>query len=435
MKMQKSCLAVLLIIVLVLQNSGEICVRENMYLRRKNQYYSYNYDGMLGHQNMAQKEGEYSITYFLNGGVNSISNPSSFAKKNLPIRLGEPYRDGYTFAGWYTDSNFKTRISIIAENVVGNYTIYAKWNEEIDDEYNVQMYPYSSTLATENVKKLKNCNYEFLSHIVIPGMPSTRERDAMQNRITDISSCPQGICMTDDYMLISAYSSGKGALGCLHVFDKATGEYLVTLGMKEESHLGGLTFDGENIWVCHSNNNTLEAIPYVFVKRLAERRTQTVIDCSTLFEEYHLGNKPSCITYYNGVIWVASYKKVFHSTLAAYKITETGLQLIRRYRIPSKVQGIAFGEEGKVYLSTSLGRTKSSYLKVYDSVKDMDENPNYPQVKIEMPPCSEEIALVDNSLLILFESASQKYLEGTDGKGKSIAPIDEILALHLNNLD
>lgn len=36
------------------------------------------------------------------------------------------------------------------------------------------------------------------------------------------------------------------------VFDRETGEYMVTLGMDENSHLGGIAFDGDNVWVCNS---------------------------------------------------------------------------------------------------------------------------------------------------------------------------------------
>ena len=50
-------------------------------------------------------------------------------------------------------------------------------------------------------------------------------------------------------------------------------------------------------------------------------------------------------------------------------------------------------------------------------------------MKVEMPPCSEELELVDGEIYILFESAGEKYLEGTDGKGTSASPVDEILVL------
>lgn len=48
------------------------------------------------------------------------------------------------------------------------------------------------------------------------------------------------------------------------VFDREDGEYLVTLGMDANSHLGGIAFDGENVWVCNSYDTTVERISYDF---------------------------------------------------------------------------------------------------------------------------------------------------------------------------
>ncbi|MFQ6822633.1 MAG: hypothetical protein ACLRTZ_04265 [Agathobacter sp.] len=44
-------------------------------------------------------------------------------------------------------------------------------------------------------------------------------------------------------------------MGELMVLDRETGEYMVTLGMDENSHLGGIAFDGDNVWVCNSYEN------------------------------------------------------------------------------------------------------------------------------------------------------------------------------------
>ena len=92
---------------------------------------------------------------------------------------------------------------------------------------------------------------------------------------------------------------------------------------------------------------------------------------------------------------------------------------------------VAFDSQSAVYLSTSLGRSNSSYLKVYSSLIALDQSPSTPSVKVEMPPCSEEIAIVENNLYVLFESASSKYFEGTDGKGTSVAPIDKELKVNV----
>ena len=55
-------------------------------------------------------------------------------------------------------------------------------------------------------------------------------------------------------------------------------------------------------------------------------------------------------------------------------------------------------------------------------------------MKVEMPPCSEEVAFSNGSLLVLFESASEKYFEGTDGNGVSKSPIDTLLEIDTASL-
>lgn len=47
----------------------------------------------------------YHITYILNGGENSISNREVYHEKELPVTLDVPVKEGYNFAGWYTDSS------------------------------------------------------------------------------------------------------------------------------------------------------------------------------------------------------------------------------------------------------------------------------------------------------------------------------------------
>lgn len=429
--MKRKCFAVLLIIVLIIQDpsltKAENLGRNGQNFRNSNPFTCFSTEAVL--KKNIENIDEFQIQYYLNGGTVPAENPLLYRRTDLPITLASPAREGYNFAGWFTDSRFKHKIRVIDEDGAGNYTLYAKWTRSIDDSYNVQMYPYQNKTASSwTDKKLKNCAYDFLENVTIPGMPATRETDVAKERITDTSQCPQGICLTDDYLLVSAYSAGDRAnLGCIHVFDRQTGQYFVTLGMKERSHLGGLTFDGDNIWVCHSNNNTLECIPYAFVKRIASRMPGTVVDCSTLFEEYHVSNSPSCITWYDGKIWVATHTKVLNSRMVAYKVTNNGLRQVESCRIPDKVQGVSFDEKGRVYISTSYGRTKSSYLKVYASAEELNKRPNTPMVKVEMPPCSEEIDIAEDDIYVLFESAGEKYFEGTDGMGNSISPIEKIL--------
>lgn len=428
----KKCFSVLLIIVLVIQEpslSKAGCFKRDMY-RSRQAYMHYVIEKAINLKDV-QEEDEFQIKYYLNGGSFPAQNPKSYRLSDLPVALKPPVRAGYNFAGWYTDSAFTKKISAIDETCIQNYSLYAKWTKRIDGRFSVWAYSYpNSNLSVRTVKKLKDCSYDFLKNVKIPGMPSTREDDARKNRIADTSQCPQGICIAKDYLLITSYSGSRdGSLGCIYIFDRENGSYLGALGMKGDSHLGGIAFDGENVWVCHSERRTLECIPYQFIRQIAAIRPRSVVDCSALFEEYHVSNTPSCIAYSDGRLWVATHTKLLNSRMYSYKVTQNGLRQTSSCKIPDKVQGIAFDDDGRVYISASYGRTKSSYLKAYESIDLLNSRPNKPMARVEMPPCSEEIALAGEEIYILFESAGEKYFEGTDGKGTSLSPIDEVLVL------
>ena len=372
---------------------------------------------------------EIHLAYALNGGTGN-KNPFIIAKEDLPYTLSIPEREGYNFAGWYTDRACTDKITRIDQSIAKNMVLFAKWTKEIDNYYNVEMYTYrSGAIEGRNHKELRDCQYDFLDDLVIPGMPSTRERDYLEAMISSDAQCMQGLCFTPDYILMTAYAEEAQSSGSLMVFDRSSGEYLVTLRMREDSHLGGIAFDGDNVWVCHSSAKTLERIPYTTIRSMAKRSDRRCVDISEMTDEYRLKNIPSSITCYGGRIWVATHTKILDSQMRSYSYDEKSNQLssVNSFRIPSKVQGIAFDADGTVYLSTSYGRNNSSYLKVYASLLTLTQSLNEPTMNVEMPPCAEQIAIADEHIYVIFESASRKYFEGTDGNGRARAPLDKVL--------
>ena len=71
----------------------------------------------------------YTITYNLYEGENNPANPRSYTIETSTITLSSPTKTGYTFGGWYTDSNFSTdkKVTEIKTGSTGNITLYAKW--------------------------------------------------------------------------------------------------------------------------------------------------------------------------------------------------------------------------------------------------------------------------------------------------------------------
>lgn len=73
----------------------------------------------------------YSITYVLNGGINSENNIAKEYKAGTKIPLYDAERNGYIFAGWFTDSAYKTQITEITPQMTGNIVCYAKWVKQV----------------------------------------------------------------------------------------------------------------------------------------------------------------------------------------------------------------------------------------------------------------------------------------------------------------
>ncbi len=382
------------------------------------------------------RDGVSYVHYNLMGASNNIYNVNIITPENKRLGLREPHKYGYRFGGWYLDRYYTTKVDLLEYKTGKAYIIYAKWIRTIDNKYSVEHYQYDNE-NDDKVMLLKDCEYEFINEINIPGMPATKESDFLNNYIFSESQCPQGLCITEDYVLVTSYSEEDDSLGELMVFDRENGEYLVTLGMDAKSHLGGIAYDGENVWVCNSNENTLERISYDFISLMATANSKQVIDATGVVDIYKIDNTPSCITFYGGRLWVATHTLLLDSKMVAYYYDEKNdkMEKLSEYTIPAKVQGVTFDENGKIFLSTSYGRQSSSYIKVYKSIVSLSSNPNRPDSKIEMPPGSEEIDILNGKLYVIFESAGEKYLDGTDGKGNSISPIDKILCIDTKSIE
>ena len=82
----------------------------------------------------------YDITYHLNGGINSIDNPSQYTGIGNHIQLSDPTQEGYTFLGWYEQIDFQgDPVSLIAQGTTGHLVFYAKW---VINTYTISYYTY-----------------------------------------------------------------------------------------------------------------------------------------------------------------------------------------------------------------------------------------------------------------------------------------------------
>lgn len=68
----------------------------------------------------------FTITYELNGGINSPDNPGYYDSAQ-EVFLSPPSRENYAFQGWYLDKGFTEPVTSLSGLVHGSVRLYAKW--------------------------------------------------------------------------------------------------------------------------------------------------------------------------------------------------------------------------------------------------------------------------------------------------------------------
>ena len=122
------------------------------------------------------KEGDYFITYNLNGGINAESNPASYNVETATIKLKNATKTGYTFGGWYTDEAFteESKVTQIEKGSIGAVTLYAKWTANtytitynldggnwIDGFTPVEKCEYCEKISLPTAENIEKAGYNF----------------------------------------------------------------------------------------------------------------------------------------------------------------------------------------------------------------------------------------------------------------------------------
>ena len=408
------------------------------------------------------------VKFDANGGKIRPASITVDAGKKLSS-IPKAGRKGYKFKGWYTRKKYSKRLKYGSKltkktSIKKDCTYYAQWTKvKKEKQYvknnkkaarNNSKKPASGKKsAVSKSKKWTISESSILGRYEIPGIGTT-------------SRVPQGLCLTPEYILISCYNCYKGDGICadseILVLNRK-GKFLTALQLKldegkkisynSRSHVGGLAYDPDLdlIYIADSDeyfgyknsdstSNIIWKLPVSAVNSAVSTKKGKVPVLAS--EAFVADIKASCVTYYNGYIYVGQFdEKTAKSRMKAYyynygEYLPADGNENTSIPIPAKTQGIAFREEGGctyAYFSTSYGRSEPSRL-----IK-MAASGSYPVSSLgtstssvcKLPNMSENICIEGGNIFVLFESGAYKYI--SENK-KNLFPLNAVLNFNLDKL-
>ncbi len=223
--------------------------------------------------------------------------------------------------------------------------------------------------------------------------------------------CPQAITFAEDYLLMSAYDYIGEERSVIYVMNKSTGKLLTTIVLEDQVHVGGIAYDGANVWVCHGAR--LACLKFSDIDTAARGKMEYAeIPYTTLVS---VKTTASFMTYYKDMLWVGKNAETGSQTMYSYTISDkTGTPTITAkdaVTIPNRVQGVAFMPNGNMVLSRSnlYIDTMAFYIAQLEYYKPTWSGNKITKIgsatnTMPMPTMNEGIALDGSYLYVVYES-------------------------------
>lgn len=297
-------------------------------------------------------------------------------------------------------------------------------------------------------------------YFAIPGLENTVISDGEYcNAMT-----PQGLCVSDEFIFISAYcgikryktdleenikfGKNKEKLDAeekhkvhnsvIYILDRETGTYLKTLVLPDENHVGGLATDGKNLFIAKSSDKQVSIITSAQIALAMQTKSFTV---KAVYEySFDCGCTASFVTYHNDILWVGVFNEKSEGELNGFKIGALSLEKVVSVKIPAKANGAVFydyEDETCLVVGSSYGRKNLSkaYLYTVDSYGADNMLLNKMDV-YTLPPTVQNFALYGDNVYHIYESAATCYSQVDslfETKSTSF-PVDRICIGQADNL-
>ncbi len=274
------------------------------------------------------------------------------------------------------------------------------------------------------------------SHYPIPGLENT---DVLGSDCSCMT--PQGLCVSEDFIFISAYCSVKKYKteleenvdfggnadklsaeenhithnSVIYIIDRKNGEYVKNMVLPDTNHVGGLAFDGENLLIAKSTDQQISVITSKQIETVLATKSRTV---SAVYDySVDCGCTASFVTYHDGIIWVGVFNENEEGEFNGFVFDSEANELNKlvSVKIPAKANGACFAEfDGETCLAvnSSYGRKNISEIWLYSVVDYGTEAMAITQNdKYIAPPTVQNSCVYDGRVYYIYESAATCYSE------------------------
>lgn len=283
---------------------------------------------------------------------------------------------------------------------------------------------------------------------IIPGLKYTRTFLNAQGSEQAVctSMTPQGLAVTDEYVLISAYCHTAKHNSVIYVINKETHRFIKEVVLPGASPCGWPCYDPDHdMLVVSSNINGIAQavnIKMPVLKDYSYADNRMPVQVNQTCSLYGIV-RDSFMTFYKGCLYVGCFNKYTESSIARYAVDEEGnlvntldeeLGMNFEMAVPldystisEQAQGMAFYND-KLLLSHSFGILPSRVVFYEQSDKRLYVNENSAKT-YRFPEMIEQIVVDGEDLYVLFESGAYAY------RGYAGNVVDRVLKLNLPKME
>lgn len=252
---------------------------------------------------------------------------------------------------------------------------------------------------------------------------------------------PQGIAVTEEFVLVSSYDYFKDRNSIISIYDK-DGNFINKCLLDNDAHVGGLAYDSRNniVWVTSYygciDGYSLEDL--INSKKAIPLYKDILVGEGLPNYRYSWLDTASFLAFHNDELLVGNFSLMDKGKVKRYVFDIKEDKVILRYKgsfmIPDKVQGITFHKKNNkeyMLMSRSYGQHIPSLLQVFkydDDIKDYTKN-GISTVIVKMPPMMEQVVSRNNQLYTLYESNAKiyNYRQDDDFDSIPVVEVDELV--------